>query len=168
MPWDLETLVLMGTVVAAVSATVATFQEVDDAAGFDDAGPPRPKRTRMQYGRPDYWDNEWGKMLRTIRGAREAGSPNKRQEALFKLRFRLPFDLFEQQLRQMSELGGYVPSRGDYLHRDTIPLDIKFLCVLRIAARGWCFDDVSEVPSPHSEHLRVVDGVERGALSSSQ
>ena len=64
MPLDLETLVLLGIAVAAVSATVATFQEVDDAAGYDDVGPPPSKRTRMQYGRPDYWDNEWGKMLK--------------------------------------------------------------------------------------------------------
>ena len=159
--WSLPQPLLLGAV-AAVATTVAwlhtrrekprarELEEQEEREMYGDG--PRPKRTRWSHARTNKWDSTWGKLLLAIRSARVAGNIDGRLEAKFKERFRLPFDLFEKILLELRGRPGYVASNDidSRLPKDGrrastfIPLDILFMAVLRVAGRGWCFDDVEE------------------------
>jgi hypothetical protein len=156
--WILPQPILLGAV-AAVATTVAYLHARSVSSSSDwqrleealepEQDEPRPKRARISYPRTDKWESTWGKVLTHIRSARAAGRPDAHAEDKFKSRFRLPFDLFEQILSEIRGRDGYVASNDLDSHlpkcgRASIPVDIMFMAVLRIAGRGWCFDDVEE------------------------
>jgi hypothetical protein len=154
--WSLPQPLLLGAV-AAVATTVTWLHGRSQQALAEDEedqpdDEPRPKRQRWSHSRSNKWESTWGEALLHIRSARAAGSPDERAEAKFKLRFRLPFDLFEEIVAELRGRPGYVASndidsripRDGRDARTFIPLDIMLMAVLRIAGRGWCFDDVEE------------------------
>ena len=120
----------------------------------DDA--PKPKRTRTSGPRKNYWNQGWGLMLLLIRERRRRGDPDWAGEATFKSRFRLPYELYEQIVEELREMPGYVAENAqNCASRHSIPLEYVLVSVLRVAGRGWCFDDVEE-----------ASGIGRSTISS--
>ena len=109
-------------------------------------GAPKPKRTRMGRGEvKNYWSSGWALGLLLLREHRRRGKRDKDGEAKFKLRFRLPFLLYEQIVGELRGMPGYVAENAKCAaSRPAIPLEIVLMSVLRVAGRGWCFDDVEE------------------------
>jgi len=54
---------------------------------------PRPGGSNA-HGRPDYWESTWGRLLRD--NLEELRDPSSPLSKLFRLRFRVPFPLFER------------------------------------------------------------------------
>ena len=109
----------------------------------DDA--PKPKRTRMAGPRKNYWNMGWGLMLLLLRERRRRGDPDRAGEAKFKSRCRLPYELFEEIVEELRGMPGYVAENAqNSASRPSIPLEHVLMSVLRVAGRGWCFDDVEE------------------------
>ncbi|KAJ1471704.1 hypothetical protein T484DRAFT_1843085 [Baffinella frigidus] len=116
--WTMPQPLFLGAV-AAVTTSLAWLharsaqpraEEREELDREEDADGPRPKRTRFSQPRSDKWQSTWGKALTHIRTERAAGSPDERAEAKFKLRFRLPFDLFEEIVAELRGRPGYVAS----------------------------------------------------------
>ena len=128
-------------VVVVSAATEALYWEYDDE---DEDGRPRRKRRRTYHRDRDYWASTWGAQVLTCRAARAAGQPDFAVEEEFRQRFRLPFDLFEELVVRLREKGGYEAAQDPIGGVGRVPLELKFMTVLRIAGRGWCFDDVKE------------------------
>ena len=76
--------------------------------------------------------------------------PLSRAGKLFRLRFRLPWDLFSNFLLPWVEEAGWWPPRSS--RRARVPLEIKVLISLRRLGRGLVADYVAELshPPPHS------------------
>jgi len=142
--WKLPPPLLLGAAAAAAAAVAWLHTQRQEQPGRvlldgEHEEAPRAKRGGICYPRTDKWDSTWGKMLTSIRERRDAEIPDTRAKARFKSRCRLPFGLFEHILGELCGKDGYVASND----RDA-RAPLMFMAVLRIAGRGWCFDDVGE------------------------
>jgi hypothetical protein len=63
---------------------------------------------------------------------------------LFRLRFRVPFPLF-QRLVDMTRANNWFTEKKDCAGRLAAPLELKILGVLRVLGRGYCFDGIEEL-----------------------
>lgn len=102
--------------------------------------PNKQKRKRQQYERGDPWNSSWGRMLKHP----DVSFPTKRTGKLFRRRFRVPYQVFENLLELTISKNYFGHGKADCSGRKSIPVELKLLGVLRILGRGWCFDDVAE------------------------
>ena len=98
-------------------------------------------RMRKSEDRPMYEYSTWGRMLRNPR-TRDPG--DRKGGVLFRLRFRVPFPLFERIVALTRE-NNWFTERGDSSGRRGAPLELKILGVLRVLGRGYCFDGIEEL-----------------------
>ena len=114
----------------------------------------RNRKPRQVYERLDYRQSTWWKFLQrpTIRDA------THRDGKLFRLRFRVPYLLFEKLL-WLCSLGPLADSfkqkKCDATGRPSIPLELKLLGVLRVLGRASCFDSIAELTNSEKEAHRV-------------
>ena len=108
-------------------------------------------RMRKSEDRPMYEYSTWGRMLRNPRtrdpGDRKGGVP-------FRLRFRVPFPLFERIVALTRE-NKWFTERGDSSGRRGAPLELKILGVLRVLGRGYCSDGIEELSFINAECNRT-------------
>ncbi len=64
---------------------------------------------------------------------------------MFRKRFRVPFELFDQIVVICKNSGQFDSPLFDVTGRGCVPLEIKILGVLRVLGRGSCFDDIAEL-----------------------
>lgn len=109
--------------------------------------PPRLAKRRRIKPRVDYWQSKWGQNLLHLREMRrempDVGDAAAEED--FRRRFRVPFMFFEQKLIVMREKGGFMGAEKDAAGRPAVPLEFRFMLMLRVMGRGWLFDDVAEV-----------------------
>lgn len=112
------------------------------------------KRQRKHYSRMDYRNSVWWHFINkpTVK------DPSHRDGKLFRLRFRVPFNVFDKLLFLCRE----GPLKDHFLQRDTdvagraaVPIELKLLGVLRVLGRGSCFDSVAELTGTDDEVHRV-------------
>ena len=99
---------------------------------------PSPIQRNRSAKRPpakNLWGTPWGRMIRDP----EVKDPHSRLGRLFRLRFRMPFDLFEEGLVPLVRRAGFLSDRG------RIPLEIQVMIGLRRLGRGLVADDVAEL-----------------------
>ena len=99
---------------------------------------PVPTARNRSVKRPlakNLWGTPWGRMIRDP----EVRDPSSRLGRLFRLRFRMPFDLFEEGLLPLVRRAGFFSNKG------RIPLEIKVMVALRRLGRGLVLDDVGEL-----------------------
>ena len=85
-------------------------------------------RMRKSEDRPMYEYSTWGRMLLNPR-TRDPG--DRKGGVLFRLRFRVPFPLFERIVALTRE-NNWFTERGDASGRRGAPLELKILGVLRV------------------------------------
>ena len=119
----------------------------DDSPGGSRSRKKHKKREECTYRkRGDHWDSVWGRQVIMLRLTRlEGGELVPYNEAKFRNRFRIPFDFYEELVVSLREKGGFEALLAPVAGRPKIPLELMFLGVLRIAARGWRLDDVAEM-----------------------
>jgi hypothetical protein len=127
----------MEHVVIAMAAAIEEDERIDHRTL------PRPGGSNAT-GRPKYSESTWGKMMqRDIDKLRDSSSPEAR---LFRRRFRVPFGLFELILSWMvSWVAQTRKSEKDCTGRESIPLHLLLLGVLRMLGRGTCTDGIKEL-----------------------
>ena len=81
----------------------------------------------------EYEYSTWGRMLRNPR-TRDPG--DRKGGVLFRLRFRVPFPLFERIVALTRE-NNWFTERRDSSGRRGAPLELKILGVLRVLGRGY-------------------------------
>ena len=106
------------------------------------------KRVR---GKPkNYFKDEWWDAIHHV----NVSDPTTREGKKFRLRFRVPFPLFEQLVSMAEELGfKRKPKLASGI--DGVPLEIKVLVVLRILGRSTCFDGIEEITGVSAETHRT-------------
>ena len=108
-------------------------------------------RMRKSEDRPMYEYSTWGRMLLNPR-TRDPG--DRKGGVLFRLRFRVPFPLFERIVALTRE-NNWFTERGDASGRRGAPLELKILGVLRVLGRGYCFDGIEELSFISAECNRI-------------
>ena len=105
------------------------------------------KKSRRIFDRPDYRKSLWWTMLE--KG--ECKDPSNRQFLVFRRRFGIPFNLFKVIVERArtwsvnegkSKLGDEVT---DCIGNTGVPLELKILGALRMAAKGCSFDAIAEL-----------------------
>jgi hypothetical protein len=91
--------------------------------------------------RPPYAMSCWGRMLVNPRTKDPSDAKGGK---LFRLRFRVPFPLF-QRLVDMTRANNWFSEKKDCTGRLAAPLELKILGVLRVLGRGYCFDGIEEL-----------------------
>jgi hypothetical protein len=86
--------------------------------------------------RPPYAMSCWGRMLVNPRTKDPSDAKGGK---LFRLRFRVPFPLF-QRLVDTTRANSWFSEKKDCTGRLAAPLELKILGVLRVLGRGYCFD----------------------------
>ena len=109
---------------------------VENGEDFVDVKAPKKRRVARSSRLIDFYKTKWGVLL-TDPNTRV---PNTYQGKLFRRRFRVPFQVFDEVLLPMSKEYN-VFGNG---HNSRIPIAIKLLAGLRILGRGSCCDDISE------------------------
>ena len=104
---------------------------------------------RLVYQRPDYKQSSWWRMLQDA-AVRDAKTKEGKQ---FRRRFRLPFQLYADIVVRWE---AWFPKRpADITGRNTIPVSLLILGVLRVLGRGNYYDDVAEVINCDEETVRI-------------
>jgi hypothetical protein len=109
---------------------------VENGEDFVDVKAPKKRRVARSSRLIDFYKTKWGVLL-TDPNTRV---PNTYQGKLFRRRFRVPFQVFDEVLLPMCKEYN-VFGNG---HNSRIPIAIKLLGGLRILGRGSCCDDISE------------------------
>ena len=106
---------------------------------------------RRVRGKPkNYFKGEWWDAINHV----NVSDPTTREGKKFRLRFRVPFPLFEQLVSMAEELGfKRRPKLASGI--DGVPLEIKVLGVLRILGRSTCFDGIEEITGVSAETHRT-------------
>ena len=114
--------------------------------------PPRIEQIRGRKREPskNYWQTAWGLMLRDP----EVQVPTSRLGKLFRLRFRMSWDLYHNYLMPMVVEANIFPVRQAKQTR--IPLEIKILLCLRRLGRGLVADDVSELANVAASTVEAI------------
>jgi len=120
---------------------LAMSAEADEKA--DHRKRPRPGKSN-RTGRPLYSESTWGRMM--ARDLERLRDPTSDEAKLFLRRFRIPFGLFEHILAWVR---GWISetrkSHRDVAGRETVPLNLLLLGVLRMLGRGTCTDGINEL-----------------------
>ena len=104
---------------------------VEDDIPVRPYGPIRENRKRS----PNLWLSPWGLMLRS----EDIKTPGSYQDRLFRKRFRLPYALFVNLVKEAKQFNIFEETR-----RGKIAVEFKILIGLRILGRDNCADDISE------------------------
>ena len=104
----------------------------------------------MRPTKVDYWQTNWGKMLRDPTIEDEESKVGKK----FRLRFRLPYMVFSQHLVPLVKNANIFPVKFDKMVR--VPLEFKILMALRILARGNVVDDIEELSSGYASSILTI------------
>jgi len=130
---------LLRTAVAVCQATAHVLH----------ATPPVVEHKRPnQAPRTDYKSSVWWRALQHP----NVSNPTTKEGRKFRLRFRVPFPIFQRLLALSRE---WFPQRDtDVSGRPSVPIELKLLCVLRVLGRGVCFDDCEEITGADEETLR--------------
>ena len=105
---------------------------------------PRPGRSNL-HGRKDYESSCWGRMLTLDK--QKLQDPNSEESRIFRLRFRIPYAMFELLLSWVTDWlqnEEHLKS-SDCTGRQAVPTSLKSLGVLRILGRGTCLDGIKEL-----------------------
>lgn len=111
----------------------------------------KPPQKRERQARPCYWRSPWGQMW-------EKGdfrNPQTKAGRKFRRRWRVPPTVCDQLLDDLEALGF---RRATHYKNQTVtlaPLELLLLSVLRVAGRGWTFDDCEEQTWIDEETIRV-------------
>jgi len=84
----------------------------------------------------DFWESNWGKLLRH----HDIHNPRSVEGKRFRRRFRLPFPLFEYFVDICIRYNIF-----DMTNKSPIPIQLKIMACLRILARDNCADDINEL-----------------------
>ena len=104
---------------------------------------------RDNHAKVDYWQTKWGKMLLDP----NINNPNSKVGKLFKVRFRIPFFLFQLYLVPQCEKKNVFKIQNPEFTR--VPIQFKILMSLRILGRGNTYDDINDMSSiPNSSVAR--------------
>lgn len=106
---------------------------------------------RKYEGKVPYEYSTWGRMLLNERIKDPA---DRKGGKLFRLRFRVPYPLFEKMV-EMTRESGWFTEAPNCTGIPGAPLELKILAVLRVLGRGYCFDGVEELSLISAESLRV-------------
>ena len=107
-------------------------------------------RPRVKLPKLNYWDTNRGRMLTNP----ETQIPTSRAGKLFRLRFRVPWDLFNNFLVPMVEEAAWWPPRSS--RRARVPLEIEVLISLRRLGRGLIADDVAELSNTAKSTVETI------------
>ena len=102
---------------------------------------PRPGRSNLHGGK-DYESSCWGRMLTLDK--QKLLDPNSEESRLFRLRFRIPYGMFELLLSWVIDwLQNEIHLKtSDCTGRQVVPTSLMLLWVLRILGRGTCLDGI--------------------------
>ena len=109
---------------------------IENGEDFVDVKAPKKRRVARSPRLIDFSVTKWGALLADP----NTRVPNTYQGKLFRRRFRVPFQVFDEVLLPMCREHN-VFGKG---HNSRIPIAIKLLAGLRILGRGSCCDDISE------------------------
>jgi Plant transposon protein len=142
--------------VASFMSSIADFQKVRKRREIEDELEKAQVhknyyKHRRSEERPDYAQSCWGRMLDNPRTQDPSDAKGGK---LFRLRFRVPFPLFEC-LVQMTRVNAWFSERKDAAGRSAAPLELKILGVLRVLGRGYCFDGIEELCFISREVIRT-------------
>ena len=107
----------------------------------------------MKYKRKtieDYDDSAWARFLRRP-GVKDPGTKDGK---LFRRRFRVPYPVFQDICRTLSEHAEFRDGTQGDSKVPSAPLALKVLAALRVLGRGECFDTCYELSNIHCETLR--------------
>ncbi len=92
------------------------------------------KHSRESKIRKDYWQSDWGVMLRNLMADRQRRifDPTTKEAKLFRRRFRVPFPLFVDILVKVNEHNMFECKEADAFGRRGVPVELKLLGVLRM------------------------------------
>lgn len=99
-----------------------------------------PKLKRRVYVRKDFTQSVWWTY---VLGGTYA-DPNHPHSTVFRLRFRVPWDLYKRLVDEIRELEWF-SENPDAAGRPSSSLELKILGVLRVLGRAFTFDDLEEV-----------------------
>ena len=104
---------------------------------------PRPGKSN-RTGRRKYSESTWGRMME--RDLERLRDPSSDEAIIFRRRFRISFGLFEYILTWVkSWVSETRKSNTDGSGRESAPLNLLFLGVLRMLGRGTCTDGITEL-----------------------
>ncbi len=111
------------------SCDFTDIDEYDEASVVGNEGLVHEKITRKRSRHlcaEDLWKSPWGVMMRSV----EMSNPLSKTSMKFRLRFRIPFKVFNEYL-----VPKYV-ELNTFEMRGSIPIEFKLLVVLRILQEG--------------------------------
>ena len=112
----------------------------------------KPKVGRPnQLPRPNYEDRQWARDLKALKAAPD----DRRLNNKFRLRFRMPLEMFEDLVQMCIDRGWFPEQATDCTGRVGPHLRLKVLSVLRVLGRAACFDDCEEGTGIDEETLRT-------------
>ena len=122
------------------SCDFTDIDEYEEASAVGNEGLVHEKISRKRSRHicaDDLWKSPWGLMMRS----EEMSNPFSKASMKFRLRFRIPFKVFNEYLvPKCVELNVFEMQR-----RGSIPIEFKLLVVLKILARGNNFDTIYEL-----------------------
>jgi hypothetical protein len=98
---------------------------------------------RRSFQRTDYWRSAWGIMLQNELD--DLRDPETDSAKSFRLRFRVPFEIYEGIVKKCKEEKWFPIKANDAFGRPCIPLELKILGVFRIIGRSTCLDGIKEL-----------------------
>lgn len=103
---------------------------------------PKKTRNRSRTGRePDWEYSIWSNLLKneTFR------DPTHRNGKLFRLRFRVPYPIFNEIVEDLKSRDEFKKQNFDCCKQRSIPIELLVLGTLRILGRGMCLDGINEL-----------------------
>ena len=97
-----------------------------------------PKRTRKRKEKIDFNNSSWGRLIADP----EVNNPESTAGRTFRLRFRVPFPIFDKVLAPLMVTKNIFKADNKMTR---VPLKFKLLACLRILGRGLCFDDITDI-----------------------
>ena len=105
------------------------------------------KRRLKRKKKFDCWDSPWGHLISNPDTSKEDSTAGR----MFRMRFRVPFLLFQNFLVPMVEQKQIFRGINSY-----IPVECKVLISLRILGRGLYMDDAAELSGVSERHTRRI------------
>lgn len=116
-----------------VNEDPGSFEDLDDINNINirPYGPIRENRKRAT----NLWLSPWGLLI----SSEQIKIPGSYEDRLFRKRFRLPYALFVNFVKEAKDLNIFAEKRGG-----KIAVEFKIMIGLRILGRDNCADDISE------------------------
>ena len=122
-------------------------QKIDKRKGFKR---PNCDENGNKRQRNNYYNFTWYKFLQNERERLE--QPTSREATLFRLRFRLPYRIYQYLLDWTKTW--YQVKKTDVAGRQSIPVELLLLGVFRILGRGTCFDGINELTGISNQSMK--------------